>query len=72
VEQLGWGDEKLIQKLSLKTCMEEAIWENRRRWKENITNSLKGIVFKGVDWIHLAHSRVQWRAIVNTLIDLRV
>jgi hypothetical protein len=27
---------------------------------------------EGVDWIHLAQDRNQWRALVNTVMDLRV
>jgi hypothetical protein len=26
----------------------------------------------GVDWIHLAHNKDQWRAVVNTVTNLRV
>jgi len=27
---------------------------------------------EGVDWIHLAQDRDQWRALVNTVVELRV
>jgi hypothetical protein len=30
------------------------------------------IGWKGVDWIHLAQDREQWRALVNTVMNLRV
>jgi len=33
---------------------------------------LKAIGWEGVDWIHLAQDRDQWRAVVNTLMNLRV
>jgi hypothetical protein len=33
---------------------------------------LKEIGFEGKDWIHLAQNRGQWRALVNTAINLRV
>jgi hypothetical protein len=33
---------------------------------------LEEIVFKCVDWIHVAHVRVQEPAFVNTLMNLRV
>jgi hypothetical protein len=26
----------------------------------------------GVDWIHLAQDRDQWRAVVNTVMNLRI
>jgi hypothetical protein len=40
----------------------------RRRWKDNIKLDLMEI---GVDGIQLAQDRVQWRAFVNTVINLR-
>jgi hypothetical protein len=33
---------------------------------------LTEIVWEGVDWIHLAQDRDQWRAVVNTVMNLRV
>jgi hypothetical protein len=44
----------------------------RRRWVENIKIDLKEIGWDGVDWIELAHDRDQWRAVVNTVMNLRV
>ena len=29
------------------------------------------IGYDHVDWINLAHSRFQWRVLINTVIDLR-
>jgi hypothetical protein len=43
----------------------------RRRWKDNIKGDLKEIVYQGVDWIHLAQIRDQWRAVVNRVMNLR-
>jgi hypothetical protein len=44
----------------------------RRRWVNNIKIDLREIEWDGVDWIDLAQERVQWRALVNTVINLRV
>jgi hypothetical protein len=33
---------------------------------------LREIGLKGVDWIHLAQDRDRWRAVVNTVMNLRV
>jgi hypothetical protein len=44
----------------------------RRRWKDNIKLDLKEIRWGGMDWIDLTEDRSQWRALVNTVINLRV
>jgi hypothetical protein len=44
----------------------------RRRWEDNIKIDLKIIVWDGMDLIHLAHNRVKWRALVNTVIYSRI
>jgi hypothetical protein len=44
----------------------------RRRWKDNIKMDLREIGFGDVDWIHLAQDRDRWRALVNTVMNLRV
>jgi hypothetical protein len=44
----------------------------RRRWEDNIKLDLREIGIDGADWIHLAQDRVQWRAYVNTVMNLRV
>jgi hypothetical protein len=40
--------------------------------KDNIKMDLKEIGYEDVEWFHLAHSRVQWRIAVNTVMNLRV
>jgi hypothetical protein len=42
------------------------------RWVNNIKVDLREIGWYGMDWIDLAQDRDQWRALVNTLINLRV
>jgi hypothetical protein len=44
----------------------------RRRWENNIKIDLTEIGWGDMDWIHLAQDNVQWRALVNTVMDLRV
>jgi hypothetical protein len=44
----------------------------RRRWVDNIKIDLRGIGRDGMDWIDLAQDRDQWRAFVNTVMNLRV
>jgi hypothetical protein len=44
----------------------------RRRWEDNIQMDLREIGFADVHWIHLAQDRDRWRALVNTVMNLRV
>jgi hypothetical protein len=44
----------------------------RRRWVDNIRMDLREIGGDDVDWIHLAQDRDRWRALVNTVMNLRV
>jgi hypothetical protein len=45
---------------------------HRRRWEDNIKMDLREIWFGNVDWIHWAQDRDRWRALVNTVMNLRV
>jgi hypothetical protein len=42
------------------------------RWEDNIKMDLREIGIDGANWIHLAQDRVQWRACVNTVMNLRI
>jgi hypothetical protein len=44
----------------------------RRRWVDNIRMDLREIGCSGVDWIGLAQARDKWRALVNSVLNLRV
>jgi hypothetical protein len=44
----------------------------RRRWVDNIKMDLREIEWDGVDWIDMAQDRDQRRALVNTVLNLRV
>jgi hypothetical protein len=44
----------------------------RRRWEDNIKLDLREIGIDGANWIQLAQYRVQWRASLNTVMNLRV
>jgi hypothetical protein len=44
----------------------------RRRWEDNIKMDLRERGIDGANWIQLAQHRVEWRAFVNTVMNLRV
>jgi hypothetical protein len=45
---------------------------SRRRGVNIIKMDLREIGWNGMDWNDLAQDRVQWRALVNTVMNLRV
>jgi len=44
----------------------------RCRWEDNTRMDLREIGWEGVNWIHLAQNRDQWRVLANTAMNLRV
>jgi hypothetical protein len=58
----------LVEKLEGK----KQLGRRRCRWEDNIRMDLREIGWGGMDWIDLAQDRDQWRALVNTVMNLRV
>jgi hypothetical protein len=44
----------------------------RHRWEDNIKMDLRGVGCGGADWVDLAEDRDRWRALVYTVMILRV
>jgi hypothetical protein len=44
----------------------------RPRWVDNVKMDLREIGWGGMDWIDVAQDKDQWRAFVNTIMDLWV
>jgi hypothetical protein len=44
----------------------------RRGWEENIRIDLGEVGWGDVDWVGLAQDRNRWRALVNSVMNLRV
>jgi hypothetical protein len=44
----------------------------RRRCVDNITIDLGEVGWGDVDWIDLAQDRIRWRALVNSVLNIRV
>jgi hypothetical protein len=42
----------------------------RYRWVDNIKMDLRGIGWGGMDWVDLAPDGDQWRALLNTVMNL--
>jgi hypothetical protein len=66
------GEEECIWILVGKTEGKRPLGRPRRRWVDNIKMDLGEIGRDGVDWIDMAQDRDQWRALVNTVMNLRV
>jgi hypothetical protein len=43
-----------------------------RWWEDNIATDLRKIGWGYIDWIELTQDRDNWRALVNSVINLRV
>jgi hypothetical protein len=44
----------------------------RLRWEDVIRMNLREIGWRSVEWIQLGQDRDRWRALVNTVMNLRV
>jgi hypothetical protein len=44
----------------------------RYRWEDIIRMDIREIGWKDIDWMQLAQNRDQWRALVNTVMKLRI
>ena len=44
----------------------------RRSWENNIKMDLQEVGCRGMDWMELAQDRDSWRALVSTVMNLRV
>jgi hypothetical protein len=44
----------------------------RCSWVDNIKMYLRDIGWGGMDWVDLAQGRDQWKALVNTIMNLQV
>jgi hypothetical protein len=66
------GEERTVYKVLMgKPEEKRPLGRPRRRWENGIRMDLREIVW-GVEWIQLAQDRDRWRALVNTVTNLRV
>jgi hypothetical protein len=50
----------------------EALRRPRRRWEDNIKMDFQEVGGGFGEWVELARNRDRWRALVNTVMNLRV
>jgi len=48
------------------------LWRPRRRWEDNIKMDLQEVGGSCEDWMEFAQDRDRWRALVSTVMNLRV
>jgi hypothetical protein len=67
------GDKRNAYRILVGTPEEKRpLGRPRRRREDNIRMDLREIGWGGMDWTDLARDRDQWRALVNTVMNLRV
>jgi hypothetical protein len=51
---------------------ERSLWKARRKCEDNIEIDLKETDYDVMDWVHVAQDRYRWRALVDTVMNLKV
>ena len=68
-----FGDRKGIYRVLVgKTEGNRLLERLRHRWEDNIKMDIEEVGCGGIDWIELAQDRDRWRALVNTVMNVRV
>jgi hypothetical protein len=66
------GEEECVYGIGEKPEGKRPLGRQRCMWMDNNKMDLREIGWGGVDWIDLPQDRDQWRALVNTAMNLRV
>jgi hypothetical protein len=66
------GVKKNVYRISMVETWRRLHGEPRRGWDDNIKVDFKEIGWENVDYVRLARSRDQWRAVVNTAMNISV
>jgi hypothetical protein len=69
---MNTGEEECIQHTGGKARRKGTLGRPRRRWVDSIKMDLRKLGWGGMDFIDLAQDRDQWRALMNTVMNLRV
>jgi hypothetical protein len=65
-----WTEQKCIQGFGRETSRKETTRRSSHRWKDNIEMNLQEAGWRGLDWIDLAQDRVEWRAVLNMVMNV--
>jgi hypothetical protein len=67
------GEKRNAYRLLVKMAVgKRQLSRQSRRWMDNIRTDLREVGWGDVDWIALAQDRNNWRALVNSVLNLRV
>jgi hypothetical protein len=66
------GEEELVWIIGGKSREKETLERPRHRWVDNVRMNLGEVGWGDVDWVGLAQDRNGWRALVNSVLNLRV
>ena len=78
--RMGWagyvartGEGRVVHRVLVgKSEGKRPLWKPRRRWEDNIMIDLQVVGGGFKDWMDLALDRDRWRALVSTVMHLRV
>jgi hypothetical protein len=70
IRSTNWEKRNAYRILVGKPAGKRPLGRPRRRWVDSITMDLTKIGWCGRGWIDLAQNRDQWRALVNTIMNL--
>jgi hypothetical protein len=67
------GEERKVYKVLVgKPKGKRLLGRPNRRWEDGIRMDLRKLIWGRVDWVQLAQDRDRWRAVVSTVMNLRV
>jgi hypothetical protein len=69
---MNGGEVECMYDIGWKARRKETLGRPRCRWVDNIKMNLRERGWGDMDWIDLIEDRDQWRALVNTVMNLRV
>jgi hypothetical protein len=65
-------DRKVYKVLARKAEGRRPLGRRRHRWEDGIEIDLRLSGWEGVEWVHVPQDRDRWRALVNTVMNLRI